>query len=86
MKATMIHCLRVALEARGECVVDILAKRIKMTRTKTLRSGAPCYEYYYLGFCGSIRTGKTLADSMRLSEQLKAQLLQEGQALLAKAP
>lgn len=78
--------LLAAIEARGEKLIKTTAKYRVMTRTKTLQ-GVPIPptakpSFYYVGQAGAVRIGTTITESRPMLPISKAQLLNEGAALL----
>ena len=67
-----------ALKARGEtAIVGRSGKYMVFTRTNKSETTEFKDYYYYLGKSGSLRIGKTIADSIPVNEGFKSTLLKE---------
>ena len=90
-KPTLMQTYAAALAARGEKRVDVIARGEKWTWSfwlQRLPDGSLHANekgwFFFLGVNGSVRIGARRSMSRVLREELKALLLAEGRAVLAK--
>lgn len=82
MKLTQQTRLRMALESRGSRVILVKRKYLVLSRTDAASAGET--RFYYLGNAGSLRTGRSYTHSVPVADRLKAELLAQVPATVAK--
>lgn len=78
---TMLQCFIIALTNRGEKQVKRTNKWVMFTRSKMILYDKPSEGFYYIGKSGSLRVGKTVADSVPMSDKVKKMLLDEANSV-----